>query len=393
MIFGDRPLREITEREVRALVDAMMAEHLQLEYKSDRYDQNERGQRESLLDTCMFANAAGGVLLIGITESRGEDNQPSGIPDPKADLGIICANPEAELLAFDARIVACIQDRLPVEAHAVRMQNGRFVLIFRIPHSIRRPHCVRFQGHVYFPSRRDRNRYEMDLREIKEQTLIAASQLQRAEQLMERELGSQNVFGHPSLFIAQLPVFYRDFSVDIKREDVIREIAKFDVSGREQPQYVPPVYTFDGLQRSDNHTTVKLHRNGMLTLTSFLPGGEIRGDNKWQFDIAALDLLIHEFGVRAMQVYRTAQLDSPAILGVEILTRISMEAQWNRGRQNELVAVHEPRRFIFPSMEIDDTTEDISEVIRPICDHVHQMFGLGRSFCFDENGRWSDPRL
>jgi hypothetical protein len=342
MIFGNRPLREVTERGIPALLDARMAEHLQLEYKSDRYEERERGQREFLFDVCMFANAMGGALLIGITESRGDDDQPSGIPDPNAELGIVSANPEAELLAYDARIVACIQDRLPVEAHAVRIQNGRFVLIFRIPTSIRKPHCVRYQGHVYFPSRRDRNRYEMDLREIKEQTMIAASQTQRAEQLLERELGRQIIFGHPTLFMAQLPVFHHDFSVDIKREDISREISGFDVSGRERPNYRPPVYAFDGLERSDpnDHTVVKLHRNGMLTLTAFFPGEEIHGANQWRFEIAALDLLIHEFGVRAMQVYGTAQLDSPALLSVEILTRMSLEAQRNRRHANGQVAVH-----------------------------------------------------
>jgi predicted HTH transcriptional regulator len=77
MVFGIRPLREITEKDVRALVNAEMAEHLQLEYKSVRYEDNDRSRREFLQDICMLANAAGGVLLVGLPELRGEDGHPS----------------------------------------------------------------------------------------------------------------------------------------------------------------------------------------------------------------------------------------------------------------------------------------------------------------------------
>ena len=267
MIFGNRILREVTERDVRALVNARMAEHLQLEYKSARYEDNDRGSREFLQDICMFANAAGGVLLLGVHELRGEDGQPSGIPDPNADLGVASENPEAELQAYDARIVACIEERLPVESHAIPIEGGRFVIAFRVPSSLRKPHCVRFQNRVYFASRRERNRYEMDLREIKEQTMRAASQLQRAEQLLERELSRQIAVGWPSLFVAQLPVFHNDFLVDITRENIKGEIVSFDVS-RDPPQRRMPAYTFAGLQRHDPeaNTDLLLRRDGMLTL-------------------------------------------------------------------------------------------------------------------------------
>ncbi len=94
-----------------------------------------------------------------------------------------------------------------------------------------------------------------------------------------------------------------------------------------------------------------------------------------------------------MQVYGAAQLNSPVLLSVEILTRMSLAAQWNHRDANGRVAVDEERRFAFPPMEIGDATADVDGIIRPICDHIHQMFGRERSFCFDANGRWSDPRL
>ncbi len=66
MPFEEKPLRDVTEDDLHRMIGAGLEEHLTLEYKGDLYDENDRGRRELLLDICMFANAQGGLLLIGI---------------------------------------------------------------------------------------------------------------------------------------------------------------------------------------------------------------------------------------------------------------------------------------------------------------------------------------
>ena len=107
------PLRDIREADIRKLVGSGLGEHVQLEYKSALYEDNDRARREFLLDVCMFANASGGVLLIGIPELRDAQGQPTGAPDPNAPLGLELANPEALLNAYDARAMEAIEERLP----------------------------------------------------------------------------------------------------------------------------------------------------------------------------------------------------------------------------------------------------------------------------------------
>src|SRR5580700_10385592 len=53
IMWEDRRLREITERDLRQLIDAQLEEHLQLEYKGALYEANDQGNKESLLDICM----------------------------------------------------------------------------------------------------------------------------------------------------------------------------------------------------------------------------------------------------------------------------------------------------------------------------------------------------
>lgn len=53
----------------------------------------------------MFANAYGGLLLIGVPEQRDQQGQPTGAPDPVGALGVEVPNPEAVLNAYDARVM------------------------------------------------------------------------------------------------------------------------------------------------------------------------------------------------------------------------------------------------------------------------------------------------
>jgi predicted HTH transcriptional regulator len=124
MLWEGKPLRDLREDDVRQVVECGLEEHLQLEYKSELYGNNDNGRKEFLLDVCMFTNTAGGVLLVGIPERRDAQGQPTGIPDAGADLGMVVDNPEAVLAGYDARIMEAIEERLPLESAAIDMANG-----------------------------------------------------------------------------------------------------------------------------------------------------------------------------------------------------------------------------------------------------------------------------
>src|SRR5438046_3183890 len=98
MPFEGVPLDRITAEDLRRFVERGETEHLTLEYKAEPYKGNDEGSREHLQDVCMFANAQGGVILIGVQEKRdSETGQPTGAPDPSAPLGIEITNPESLL--------------------------------------------------------------------------------------------------------------------------------------------------------------------------------------------------------------------------------------------------------------------------------------------------------
>src|SRR5262249_284590 len=141
MPFENKALREVTENDLREIIAAGLEEHLFLDYKAEPYGGNDDGRRELLQDVCMFANAQGGLLLIGIAEKRDEQGHATGVPDPDQPLGVTIPNPTELLQAYDASVAANIEERLQLETFPIRVGEGRHVLAIRVPNSTAKPHC------------------------------------------------------------------------------------------------------------------------------------------------------------------------------------------------------------------------------------------------------------
>jgi hypothetical protein len=387
MLWEGKPLREIRENEIRVLIDSGLEEHLQLEYKSALYEDNDRGRREFLLDICMFANSSGGILLIGIPERRDDQGQPTGVPDAAGAVGLEVPNPEAVLTAYDARVTEAIEERLPLESAAIDVGNGRRVLAVRVPNSTRKPHSVRQQGHIYFPARRERQRYHLSVREIKELVMRTASRLQQAEELLGSAFRavarSSDV---PYMMIGMIPVFYEDFLVDVRNPNVLLAVGNFSRTGNRE--YVNPIYTFTGIERREQRFeyTVTFRRNGLLTASQQLP--LIPREGVHQVGVAAVDILLRQFVTRASAVYEAAAVSPPFVMGtMQRILRPLTGVYAAIGGGEEHTAPVIAGDYHFPFLQVDDLSE-IDRTIRPFCDQAHQMFGREGSPNFNAEGAW-----
>ncbi len=391
MLWEGRPLRDIRENDVRRLIDSGLTEHLHLEYKGALYDDSDRGSREFLLDVCMFANAAGGIVLLGVPERRDEHGQPTGAPDPDGVLGLDVPNPEVVLNAYDARVMEAIEERLALESVSVVLGDGRRVLAIRVPNSANKPHSVRHQGHIYFPSRRERQRYHMTVREIKDLVMKTASRLQQAEDLLQKSfLEVARPTPLPYLIIGIIPAFFADFLVDVRGESVRRAVAVFSRAGQQVYGHVD--YVFDGLERRENayEFTVRLRRNGLVSASLQVPVREIPGEGNGHILYpASIDHHLRSFVLKSTAVYEAAGIGAPYVLGM--MFRLQQPLVGGYAAMGGLGENHTPpipaRDYRFPCMTIDDLSST-DTVIRPFCDQAHQMFGRNGSPSFDAEGVW-----
>jgi len=389
MLWEDRRLRDITERDLRQVIDSGLAEHLQLEYKSELYSNSDRGNKESLLDICMFANTEGGVLLIGIPELRDPQGQPTGMPDPDARIGLELQNPEATLQALDARVTAAIEERVGLESAAIPVENGAHVLALRIENSTSKPHCVRYQGHVYFPSRRERSRYEMDVREIKELVMRTASQQEKSELLIREALArADGDMRFAYLHISTMPVFYKEFLINLNHPNTRAALAAFDALN-ERPQAGEITYSFAGLERRSERfdCRVQLQRTGQIMFKRQLP---IRDEEPHaSFYPAALDLQLRYFVLRARELFDMCEINGPYLLSMMVKTPFRLAGRYAGAvpGTDDITRGIAAGDYAFPTMLLDNFI-DVDSLIRPFCDHAHQTFGRSSSPCFDHNGRW-----
>ncbi len=203
-----RSLDELTEADLRALIDIAARESTSLEFKREMYQRRDPGHtREALRDVAAIANADGGVLIIGMEED-GQGTARQLIPVPDA---------EAEANRLVHLCLAHIAERIP-GLRAVRVPvNGGDVVVVRIPQSYRRPHMITFEGVTDFWIRHDRQKSRMSMAELR----IAITATEDAEMKVQRFGESRIASGHDrhaAFMLAASPLLLENGRVSIDDE-------------------------------------------------------------------------------------------------------------------------------------------------------------------------------
>jgi hypothetical protein len=369
-----------------------MEEHKHLDYKAELYSNNDAGQKDFLIDVCAFANAEGGILLIGVPELRDPAHgQPTGAPDLGGLEGIITSNPESLLISYDSRVVSGIEERLSLETHPIRLKNGKHVLAIRIPNSLTKPHCVRRDDKRYFPSRRDRHIYYMDVQEIKEVVMRTASRQEQAEQVLLKALKEVDVkTDQPYLILGTIPVFGQSFLVDLREQAIVMAMQGFDVAG--VASFGNCDFSFDGLERrtAKDDAVVQLRRNGLARYSQQIP--VLKTPDISGFFPTAIDAVLRRFIQRVAGLYKVAGISGPFLLGMMIITK----SQWSGLYPDSVFpSAMVARGNIQPGVRAFPVTTsydfgDVDPIMRPLCDQVHQTFGESGSPRFDSTGTWKE---
>lgn len=156
----ERPLDQITEADLTALVALRRTESRRLDFKRDFPDGGEKAVRELLADVSSFANTDGGDILLGLAEDG------NGVAAEVA--GVAMETLDAEILRIEDQIRACLDPRLPAcHVHPVPLENGRAVVVLRVSASLLAPHRVAYKGSSRFFARNSRGKFEMDTGELR----------------------------------------------------------------------------------------------------------------------------------------------------------------------------------------------------------------------------------
>lgn len=209
-------LEDITEADLKSLVESGTAEIKTLEYKERLPGKSNEERKEFLADVSSFANSAGGDLVYGIKES-------AGIPVDVCGLEADC---DATVLDLEARIRDGISPRISgVHSLSIKLANGKIAFVLRIPRSYASPHMVTFGGTSRFYARASNGKFQLDIGQIRSAFLASENTSEkirdfRAERI-NRILANETPIrlNHTTRLVLQivpLSAFDRLISIDLK---------------------------------------------------------------------------------------------------------------------------------------------------------------------------------
>jgi len=177
-MFRGKAVEEITEADLRALVENQVIELKTTEYKEALpVLKNVEAKREFAKDVTSFANAEGGHLLYGIPQDK------HGMPLPFE--GVETAELDAAIRTYDSVLRDNVRPRIPgLKFQPVAIGNGRSVLILEVPKSWVGPHIVECDEHRFW-SRATNGKYRLDVGELRLAFMAAETVTERLRRFRE----------------------------------------------------------------------------------------------------------------------------------------------------------------------------------------------------------------
>ncbi len=116
MVFNNKPLATIEERDLQRLIDNQVREGRAIDYKRTLPGGKDLEKKEFLADVSSFANASGGYLIFGMDEAEGVATEIKGLAD---------INVDKEILRLNSILESGLEPRIPSpEMQIVSLQNG-----------------------------------------------------------------------------------------------------------------------------------------------------------------------------------------------------------------------------------------------------------------------------
>ena len=174
------PLAGIDAKAITDLVDNQVAEDLHLEFKQRVPGNSDSEKKEFLYDVSSFANASGGLVVIGIREDAGV---AVGIEEIKTE------DADSVIARLDSMVREGIGPRIVgFRCHFVKVGDASGVVLVRIPASWSGPHWVTFKSDFRFYTRHSNGKHPMDLSELRASFTLAGGLTQRVRTFRDERL-------------------------------------------------------------------------------------------------------------------------------------------------------------------------------------------------------------
>jgi len=384
MFFPTVSFDSIDENTLISLKKYQVCEDRRLDYKVDLSLDGSDNKKEFLADISAFANSIGGRILIGIAEEKGIITD---IP------GMKCDDPDALTQKMDNLIDTSIAPRIRKKIKWIKLQNGNYVFAIEIPQSFYGPHMITLNGSSRFHYRTNSGKFQMDVYQIREAFTASAALDERIRNFrldrlakIENGDGPVSIAAKPRFVLHIIPVEsltseQEDHLIGTDKNNLMTALFNsYSFSGECK-------YNFDGFvvfSTSESRTTyIQLFKNGCIELLDTRP---FYNDDYPK--LTATDIEIRSI----LATGKLSELQSRIGCGYPRIIYMSLLGV--KG-----YSVNQPPALFFdtypidrdsliiPGVQINEPTEDIATVLKPIFDDIWRAGGYARSLNYDENGK------
>jgi hypothetical protein len=155
----DKPISELNESDLDALIAAGTPELKTLEYKLTLPGRSESDRKELFADASSFANSAGGHIVYGMRADAGIPLESVGVDE----------DGDSAILGLEGAIRDGIAPRIAgIHSTAIKLaRTGKAAIVLHIPKSFAAPHMVQYKGSSRFYARTSNGKYQLDVHEIR----------------------------------------------------------------------------------------------------------------------------------------------------------------------------------------------------------------------------------
>lgn len=386
----DKPVDQITEQDLQALVDYAVLEGKTIEYKVTLPGSSDSEKKEFLADVSSFANCVGGDLIYGIAEDT-EKRTPRSLD------GIPASALSGQRERLDNILRDGIEPRIPTYSICqIPLADGsRAAFLIRVPKSWISPHRVRFAGNDKFYSRNSSGKYPLDVAELR----IAFTMLQAVGD----RIRSFRLERTSSILANETPILLHGKHITVLHLIPLSSFnpnQAYDISKvASQPSKMPPVYCrgWSGRYNLDGFVTyasgepysyVQLSRNGIIEAVE----GLMLEPHERQRLIPSV-LYEQEF-IGALRSYlallKDMNVDLPILVFMTLLGvkgySMSVDSLVHNGYPNERDILQ------LPETVVEDYASKAETILKPFFDSIWNACGFERSLNYSDADEWRPHR-
>lgn len=390
-----KPFDAILKSDIEALIQDQVRERRTIDYKRDLPSNDDENKLEFLADISSFANAAGGDIVYGVTESNGLPQEICGLS----------GNLDGEMQRLENMLRSGLNPRVTgIQMKPIDGFSQDPVLLVRIPRSWASPHMVTYKNRSRFFIRDSSGKHQMDVTEIRGAFSLSEALPERIRRFRDERLGRIianetpiRLQGGPKMIFHILPMdsFMLNFNSDViyLKERLKHGLCPIASNSWSTRVNLDGLVFHTGNGRDDCRAYTQIFRSGQIEAVATditVANNKEKLLHSWEHEIA-----------HAVSSYLISLKDLGVVppffffhsfTGVDGF-RINMERSFDRMSG----AAIDRDTLILPEVMITDypltsKVEETAKILRPAFDAFSNACGYECSFNFDENGDWKPRR-